>query len=166
MVNRAHCLDLAWSWDEGAGLCLMQGVNEQHTWARLDLFLTACAELLSGIRLHSSSGHATLVCFLIKILSWCIKTLKTIGAKWYNKTPSFLCQNLEEDTFNLWRFKAASSCLSIHTWERFAVLASTPSLWLPNNCTWFFHPFWRFKGCSCCCCFPPPCYPVVVPCPK
>lgn len=56
--------------------------------------------------------------------------------------------------------------LSIRTWERFAVLASTPSLWLPNNRTWFFHPFWRFKGCSCCCCFPPPCYPVVVPCSK
>lgn len=32
--------------------------------------------------------------------------------------------------------------------------SSTPSLWLPNNCTWFVHPFWRFKGC--CCCFPPP----------
>lgn len=34
---------------------------------------------------------------------------------------------------------------------------SAPSLWLPNNCTWFSHPFWRFKGCfCCCCCFPSP----------
>lgn len=33
--------------------------------------------------------------------------------------------------------------------------SSTPSLWLPNNCTWIFHPFWRFRGCFCCC-FPPP----------
>lgn len=32
--------------------------------------------------------------------------------------------------------------------------SSPPSLWLTNNCTWFFHPFWRFKGCFCCCCFP------------
>lgn len=34
--------------------------------------------------------------------------------------------------------------------------SSTPSLWLPNKCTWFSHPLWRFKGCFCCCCFPSP----------
>lgn len=45
MVNRAYCLDLVQRWDEGTGLCVMQGVNEQHTWARLDLFLMVLAKL-------------------------------------------------------------------------------------------------------------------------
>lgn len=45
MVNQAHCLDLVQSWDEGTGLYVMQGVNEQHAWARLDLFLMALPKL-------------------------------------------------------------------------------------------------------------------------
>ena len=44
-MNQAHCLDLVQSWEEGTGLCAMQGVNEQHAWARLDLFLMALAKL-------------------------------------------------------------------------------------------------------------------------
>lgn len=159
-MNQAHCLDLVQSWDEGAGLCVMQGVNEQHAWARLDLFLMALAELcvryLSAQLLRPRKTH--LFCNKkIWLLHQDLK--KTIGAKWYHKTPPFLCQNLEEATFNWGVFKAASSCLSLCTWEQFAVLASNPFMWLPNNCIWFFHPLWRFKGCSCCCSFPPPCYP-------
>lgn len=44
-MNQACCLDLVQNWDGGTELCVMQGVNEQHAWARLDLFLMVLTKL-------------------------------------------------------------------------------------------------------------------------
>lgn len=158
-MNQAHCLGSVQSWDEGAGLCLMQGVNEQHARARLDLFLMVFAKFCVRY-LQGSLGHTRLFCFAIKSFGCYIKVFKRqlepngtirlhhVTVKFWKK-PLLMGKGIRLHT-HVYQHGLGTNLLS---------LLLILSCGCPTTAVDFFHSLRRFKGCSCCCSFPPPCYP-------